>query len=179
MGPTRVLIHSSMEVHVSVRQFSGRACPRVISQPLHPPLVKPPRQNEPDFQADDAPNALRQRVRQARRVITLKGQLRWSLSSDAEQAERAIMAARNTWQSVLKAPGFPAGFMEFSYQTFGIPLPSVLFPNHATLVDLLDSAMNSHLQKWKWEHSKLRQTQIGKMVGRSTSRQSARARNLK
>ena len=147
--------HASLDVHV--RQFQGRACPKIVSQPLHPPLVKPSRQNEPDFHVDDAPNVLRQRIRQARRVITLKGQMRWLLSCDADRAERATMAARNTWESIIGASGFQGGFRNFSHQTFGIPLPPVLFPDHVNLVHLLDSALQSHIQKWRWQYAKLKQ----------------------
>ena len=149
--------HTSLDVHVSARQFQGRACPKIVSQLLHPPLVKPSRHNELDFHVDDAPNALRQRIRQARRVITLKGQMRWLLSSDADRAERAIMAARNTWESILESSGFQGGFRNFSHHALGIPLPPVLFPDHVNLVHLLDSALQSHIQKWRWEYAKLKQ----------------------
>ena len=148
--------HCNLDGKTPFRQFRGRADAKVISQPLHPPLVKPPRHNESDFQVDDAPTALRQRIRQARRVNTVKGQLRCALSSDADQAERAMMAARDTWESVFRAPGFHRGFAAFSHHTLGIPLPAVLYPDHVDLVTLLDVAMASHVQSWKWEHHKLK-----------------------
>ena len=144
---------------IPLQQFQRRASPKIISRPVHAPLVKPSRHGEQHIQMDDAPTVFRQLVRQARRVNTLRHQLLRCTQRDTVAFSASIEAARNTWQAVRRSTGFPKGFPVFAQQEFGLVLPTVIYPDDLPFIELLNTAMESLLSKWQWQYSKTKKHQ--------------------
>ena len=148
--------HERLQISVPIQQFQGRSSPKTISQPLHTPVVGQSRSGDPAIPVDDAPKQLRQRIRQARRITTVKSQLTCASQRDTDTAIGVLQAARNTWEAILVSPGFPQGFPAFSKLTLGLVLPSVITVEHLPLVHVLESSINGMVSKWYWQNTKLR-----------------------
>ena len=142
--------HKRSSDDTPARQFMGRAHPKIVSQPLHAPVVPKARNGDYQPDHDDAPICLRQRIRQARRVKTAIAQMRNLLRlDDTERRRLASEALMQTWVSVLRSTGFPEGFQTFSVKVLGLILPSWLQPTDLPLLNLLDDQMMTHLSSWK------------------------------
>ena len=143
-----------LALDIPLRQFQGRSAPKIIKKASHAPLVKPSRNGEPSFQVDDAPTVFRQRIRQARRINTLRCQLLRCLQRDTDASRATLEAARNTWQAVYHAPGFPKGFPDFVMKEFGLVIPLTIYPEDLPLIEIMNSSMEEGLSRWKWQYSK-------------------------
>ena len=143
-----------LSVEIPLQQFQGRSSPKIVPKAVHAPVIRQPRHGETTFQVDDAPTVLRQRIRQARRIQSLQGQLEHCLLRDAENAQASLEAARNTWYAVLFSSGFPPNFPAFARDNMGLVLPKVLYPQDLPLVQILHTAMVQHITSWQWQYAK-------------------------
>ena len=144
---------------IPLQQFQGRPVPKIVSRPIHAPLVRPARCGEHHVQVDDAPTVFRQRIRQARRVNTLRHQLMCCIQRDTDTSSSLVAAARDTWQAVRNSTGFPGGFPLFAQREFGLVLPMAIHPDDLLVIDLLNSALQGTLAKWQWQFSKTKRHQ--------------------
>ena len=143
-----------LSVEIPLQQFQGRSSPKIVPKAVHAPVIRQPRHGETTFQVDDAPTVLRQRIRQARRIQSLQGQLEHCLLRDAENAQASLEAARNTWYAVMFSSGFPPNFPAFARDNMGLVLPKVLYPQDLPLVQILHTAMVQHITSWQWQYAK-------------------------
>ena len=142
--------HQRTSEDTPIRQFFGRSQPKIVSQPLHAPVVPNARQGDLQTQFDDAPICLRQRIRQARRIKTVIAQLQNVVRlDDPDQRRLAYEATTQTWVAVLRSTGFRGGFLNFASRSLGIYLPQWLRIEDLTMLYLVDDLMKSHLQSWK------------------------------
>ena len=150
--------HQRTSEDTPIRQFFGRSQPKIVSQPLHAPVVPRARQGDLQTQFDDAPICLRQRIRQARRIKTVIAQLQHVVRlDDAHRRRLAYEAVTQTWVAVVRSTGFRGGFLNFAIQHLGIYLPQWLRVDDLPLLHLLDDLMKSHLQSWKGKVSRKKQ----------------------
>ena len=145
---------SRLFLDIPLQQFQGRANPKIVCKPIHAPLVKKPRNGEATTPVDDAPMVFRQRIRQARRIHSLRCQLQHCLQRDTDHARAPLEAARNTWESVLRSTGFPPNFCTFAKSELGLILPRTLYPEDLPLIQVLEDLMKSQLTSWQWKYSK-------------------------
>ena len=142
--------HQRTSEDTPIRQFFGRSQPKIVSQPLHAPVVPNARQGDLQTQFDVAPICLRQRIRQARRIKTVIAQLQNVVRLDDPDRRRlAYEATTQTWVAVHRSTGFRGGFLNFALRSLGIYLPQWLRIEDLTMLYLLDDLMKSHLQSWK------------------------------
>ena len=118
---------------VAAKAFLGRSRPTLVNHPIHIPVVKTGRLNDPACKFDDAPAILRQQIRQIRRLHTVLGQLQ----SHSRGTESAGKAARETWDAVLRSGGFQGTYHAHVLKTFGIDLPHTVDTQSSPLVQLL------------------------------------------
>lgn len=118
-------------VHVG-RGFRGRSDPELVHKtPPSMPIPKPGRDGDFEPSGEFHSVRLRQWLRQVRRLQTMEANRKALDKSTEEKRSWILTKCNELWRAILKAKGFPGGFLAFIQDTFPVlplgcpPLPFI------------------------------------------------------
>ena len=127
------------------RTFRGRAQPRKIVRAPLPRSMKPAWAGHYTPCIDQPTIQIKQRTRQIRRLQSLRHRVRkWELQPRVpDEIQRQLW---QEWSCILRAPGFPGGFLRWMRQFPEIPHLPLQVPNEELLHDL-EQLLRFHLDQ--------------------------------
>ena len=115
--------------------FKGRADPRMIRKDIHQGRIPLARNGDHQPPMHDGPISVRQHARQIRRVQSATQQLRRSIG--APDGGSALIAARETWEAILRSAGYSSCFRDYCRTTHRIQVPTNTDCEDLPLLELL------------------------------------------